>query len=236
MDSSSSSSSSSSTHVRPAYQVIGAALAALSVALYVLPPTSGVASGAYIGQPHATHSWVLSAQQLVAQAGGVTGVAIMGTLNMPLATAVPFGALAMASGELTSLTVYALGGNSNATRLDATPVGVATLLVQPFVSQSLGRMGIVPILSLGALAAEGSGEGAAYGLVAASDAAGGLAAGSLAALAVAQLHIASPPRGSWEQLPLFVCVCAVAKLAAVPVILLVLHVRKRVMRMGRATA
>ena len=86
--------------------------------------------------------------------------------------------------ELSNLFTYALGGNANATRLDGTPGGLAVLLGSPFLTNVLARGGVVPILALGALAAEGSGEGAAFGLVSASNTAG-VAAGVAAVAATA---------------------------------------------------
>lgn len=104
------------------------------------------------------------------------------------------------------------------------------LLAQPLFSSALGRIGIVPILAVGAAASEASGEGAAFGLVSAADAAGGLAAGAVSTLSAGWLHLGNPPARSWAPLPLFILLCAAAKLAVAPAVLLLLRVRERTVR------
>lgn len=217
-----------------ARSTVGAALAAVAVTLYMVPPTSVVASGSYIGRPHAVETWVLSANQVTSFVGALCGVAIMGRFNLPLRIAVPVGAAAAAAADLSSLSMYAIGGNAsvpiNGTLLDHTPIGLATLLVQPIVSSALSRVAILPILAIGAYAAEGRGEGAAYGLVSAADAAGGLVAGSLSTLAVHVLNLGEPPEHTWAPLPFFICACAAAKLLTAPFVLLMLRMRTRVLQ------
>ena len=212
--------------------VLAAALAAF---VYNLPPTPGVATGSYVGRVNATEPWVLSAQQISGFAGGFGGIGFVSQLDLPLARALPFGALAIAGSQLTSLAAYGLGGNSGTDRLDGSAWHVALLLVEPAVSNALRLCGVVPVLSLCAAAAEGSGEGGAYGLVAAADAAGALVAGSLSVVLVHALQVGNPSgtdgeggEPSWSQLPLFVVLCSLCKIAAVPCVLLLLTLRRRV--------
>ena len=225
---------SSPTAPSPLRTALGAAVAALAVAIYMLPPTSGVAMGSYVGRNGATRAWVLSAQQLCSMGGAFLGIGLMYRLDLPLRRSLPLGALLAGAAQLTSLTVYAIGGDSNSTALDGTPLGLAVLVMEPVASSALGSCSVVAILSLAAAAAEGSGEGAAYGLVAAADAAGAYAAGSLSLLAVHELGIGNPPRGSWARLPLLVCACALCKLLAVPLVLLLLRLRERIGRGARS--
>ena len=212
----------------PVRATAAAIAAALAVFVYMLPPTSGVATGSYVGRTNATAPWVLSAQQLSSMAGGFVGIGAVARLDLPLRRALPLGALCTGLGQLTSLAAYALGGNSGSARLDQTPWQLAVLLIEPAASNAFGICGVVPVLALCAAAAEGSGEGGAYGLVAAADAAGALAAGTLSALAVHLLHLGDPPQAdSWGALPLFVAACALAKLLAVPGVLLLLRVQEQ---------
>ena len=208
----------------------GAMICALAVGIFMLPPTSDVVAGSYVGRRDAVAQWVLSARQLSAMGGGLLGVACIAKLDLPLRHAVPVGAAAIGAAELSSLSLYALGGNSNSTALDSTAGGLATLLLQPALSQGLGKWGVLPILALGAAAAEGIGEGAAFGLVSAADAAGGIAAGSISTFVTHTLRLGNPPVASWTSFPGFVVICAIAKLAAAPCVLLMLKLRERVMR------
>ena len=210
----------------------GAVIAALAIAVYMLPPTADVATGSYVAQPNSTASWVLSAQQLSSMAGGLGGIGLAARLDLPLHQALPLGAVATAASQLISLMVYALAGrkrNEAGVHLDGSAGGVAVLLLEPAASNALRLVGVVPILAMCAAASEGAGEGAAYGLVAAADAVGALAAGTISTIMVGALHIGAPPEASWARLPLMVAVCASCKVALVPAVLLLLRLREWVM-------
>ena len=147
-------------------------------------------------------------------------------LDLPLRVAVPLGLASKAASEATGLWIYSLGGDSNATALDGDGRGLAVLLAQPVLSNALGAMSIVPILAMGAAAADGGGQGAAFGVVSAADSAGSLAAGSLSIALIDAFGIGNPPRGSWRYLPALIGVCAAAKLLAAPIVLLLLRLRR----------
>ena len=68
-----------------------------------------------------------------------------------------------------------------------------------------------------------------------------IAAGSISTLLVSVMRVGAPPGTaaeptSWKPLPALVAVCAAAKLAAAPVVLLILAIRRRVLRAPAATA
>ena len=219
-----------------------AIIAAIAVGVYMLPPTSDVALSAYVARPHAVERWVLSGQQISTYVGGLIGIALMWRLDLRLFYSIPIGAAAVGLAELTALFIYAIGGgdgvvtsdttatNTTIVPLDGTAGGVAILLLQPAIAAVFGRCGTVAVLALGAAAAEGGGEGAAFGLASAADGAGSLAAGTLSSLAAASLHLGEDggAQHTWSALPAFVGVCAAAKLCAAFCVLALLKVRERV--------
>lgn len=77
--------------IPPRRVAAGAVIAAVAVAIFMLPPTSNVASSSYVGQERAVAQWVLSARQLASMSGGLGGILIMHRLNLPLRRAVPVG-------------------------------------------------------------------------------------------------------------------------------------------------
>ena len=207
---------------------VGALTGALLVAIFMMPPTSNVAMGSYVGRTNATSAWVISAQQVTGMIGGLGGVSVARVLDLPLVRSLCFGAITSAASQITSLAVFTIGGNSGVKALDTTPWHLFLLLVEPAISSALRICGVVAVLAACAVAAEGKREGAAYGLVGAASGASSVAAGSLSAIMLHWLRIGNPPHdGSWKQLPLFAAICAVCKLATIPTMLFVLWLRKR---------
>ena len=111
------------------------------------------------------------------------------------------------------------------------PWGYMTLLLQPFVSGFLGRIGFMPLYALGAAASTRSREGGAYGLVMAAQAGAGEASASISVALIAAMKIGAPssemPGQSWEHLPHLMALCAACKLAAGPLAVLVWKAGRR---------
>ena len=207
-----------------------AALLACATAVYMLPPTSFDAVDSYIyraGQ-YEFSTWLLSARQLSGMAGSLVGISFMWKLDLPLYHSLPVGALAFALGSLSQLWLLSVPHLSSAS--------AGWLLLQASLQAALQYCGLVPIYGLAAAAAVGGGEGAGFGLVEAASAGGGQAAGAIAIVCVRALGIGEPPSRSWVRLPLFVCLCAACKLVVVPIALVLVVGRQRLLMRGEVMA
>ena len=203
-----------------------AALLACATAVYMLPPTSFDTVDSYIyraGQ-HEFSTWLLSARQLSGMVGSLVGIGFMWKLDLPLYHSLPVGALAFALGSLSQLWLLSVHDLSSAS--------AGWLLLQASLQAALQYCGLVPIYGLAAAAAVAGGEGAGFGLVEAANAGGGQAAGAIAIVCVRALGIGEPPGRSWARLPLFVGLCAACKLAAVPIALVLVVGRQRLLMRG----
>lgn len=203
-----------------------AVLGALAAATFTLPPTSFVFVSSYLySRPGEAPlpTWLLSAMQLAAMAGSLLGTLLMWRLDLPLRASLVAGATLFALGSASQLSLFAI----KPTGADGLGAGrAAALLLQPLVQAVLVRGGLIPIYNLAAASAATVGsEGGGFALVMAAEAAGGETAALIATTSVKVLRIGAPPGRSWAQLPLFVGLCAVAKLLAVPVALLLLAAR-----------
>ena len=143
---------------------------------------------------------------------GMIGAALLfQRIALPPLAAFTMGAVsrALASAALLPLT------------LTAAP-STALYLAQNVVSALLVGLGFLPILGLAALAAPEGAEGTVFGLVITAQSLGTLVAAALAGTLSAALDVgASSGDGerSWQQLPQFICVCGLAKLATLIAVL-----------------
>ena len=225
-------SSSDATDAGPAlinrFGFGSAALLACATAVYMLPPTSFDTVDSYVFQPgeHEVLTWVLSARQLSGMVGSLVGISFMWRLDLPLIHSLPVGALAFALGSLSQLWLLSVPGLSSASTV--------WLLLQSALQSALEYCGLVPIYGLAAAAAVAGGEGAGFGIVKAASAGGGQAAGAIAIACVRALGIGEPPGRTWARLPLFVGLCAACKLAVVPIALLLVFGRQRLLERGES--
>ena len=205
-----------------------AALLACATAVYMLPPTSFDTVGSYMYRPgqHELSTWLLSARQLSGMVGSLVGISFMWRLDLPLYHSLPVGALAFALGSLSQLWLLSVPDLSSAS--------TGWLLLQSALQSALEYCGLVPIYGLAAAAAVAGREGAGFGLVKAASAGGGQAAGVIAIVCVRALGIGEPPGRSWARLPLFVGLCAACKLAVVPIALLLVVGRQRLLKRGES--
>ena len=205
-----------------------AALLACATVVYMLPPTSFDTVDSYMYRPgqHEVSTWLLSARQLSGMVGSLVGISFMWRLDLPLYRSLPVGALAFALGSLSQLWLLSVQ--------DLNSAGTGWLLLQSALQSALEYCGLVPIYGLAAAAAVAGGEGAGFGLVQAANAGGGEAAGAIAIICVRALGIGEPPGRSWARLPLFVGLCAACKLAVVPVALLLVVGRQRLLKRGES--
>ena len=204
-----------------------AILAASVAVLYMLSPTSSDALSSYIYQDVPIPTSLLTAQQLSGLFGTLLGGCAVWWLDWPLSRVLPLGAIATSLSAASGLWLVAARHSIALCQ----PWGYATLLLQPFVSGFLGRIGFMPLYALGAAASTRAREGGAYGLVMAAQAGAGEASASISVALISAMHIGAPsadsPQRSWGRLPHLMVLCAICKLAAGPLAVLVWRMGRR---------
>jgi hypothetical protein len=203
-----------------------AILAALVAVVYMLSPTSGDALSAYIYQEVTIPTSLLTAQQMSGLFGTLLGGCTVWWLDWPLSRLLPLGAVATSLSAISGLWLVLARESISMCR----PWGYVTLLAQPLVSGFLGRVGFMPLYSLGAAASTRAREGGSYALVMAAQALAGEASAGISVAIISAMRVGAPsaaddpndPNGrSWAHLPHLLVLCSLCKLAAGPLAVII---------------